>query len=218
MKIRTRFPLGGYGLRVALVVASCALATASYASPVSVVFDELPNEEGISVSAVGRDGSVFAPVAVTGERALVAGGCCGAGLNPDIGGVQGLGLFAQQGGSHHGELTTRIDIFEPDGITLSDQLLFANRGSDTGFSPSWLFLSDPASFDLSTYVNYASIVEDGSLQLGYSYQNDKSDVVSVSFRSDVEVPEPGTLPLMAAALAAFAFVSRKLIRKPRAAV
>jgi hypothetical protein len=132
------------------------------------------------------------PVFVAGEIASI---CRGAGAGCAIANVLGLGSPNLSNGDY-------VNIYEPNGITLSDQLQFSN---DAMGQPLWTFVSD-TNF-ITTGAPIHSVIETGLQQIAFAYVNGQQGTVTINIRS--AVPEPASLSLLLLGLAGLGFVRRK---------
>src|SRR5262249_37872064 len=157
-----------FGRRVTLLILSGLFSTSVFAAPI-LSFFERPDGTGIDVSVadsgVGNPVvSAQGPVFVAGEIATI---CRGTGCT--INNVMGIGAQAVAGGIVNGDF---VNIYEPDGITLSDQLQYS---FDAGNQPLWTFVSDTSFITTGTPV--ASIIETGGEQVAFTYTNGQGGTV-----------------------------------------
>ena len=181
-------------LRNMLLVSGVALLGLSISVPAAAVtinFQELPNEGGIRVFGE-INGSPF--------DVTKGGGAETFGISSTF---VPSGYSADLVLSHIGISRTAseylVNILEDAGGPLSDQIhVYQFISAFTVMD----FLSDPATFIGATPS--ATIVETGSLQFAFSYNNDRGELVTLNVQSDVEsknVPEPASLTLVGLGLA-----------------
>jgi len=111
------------------------------------------------------------------------------------------------------DVNVALNIFDPDGKTLSDTLSLVAAGGGTGVAIT--FYSDPWP-DMVVLQNAQSVIETGDWQTALNAQLSNGDTFIFQFRSDVETPLPGAIWLFGSALAGAACV-RKRRKKHKAA-
>lgn len=104
-----------------------------------------------------------------------------------------------------------LNIFDPDGVTLSDTLnIVSTAGTD---EITLIFNSDIEGTPLTPLAGGTSLIETGALQTAASIPLTGTDFgnLVVQFQSDIEspVPEPSALPLLSSVLLAVGLVARK---------
>jgi hypothetical protein len=183
----------------------CVLAVASVwpggtasAGPI-INFIELPNEAGIHLTGFDAFGN---PIDVTklGAEAFHLAAT----------GIAGVDAVVKQIGTRRTETEFLINILESVGGPISDQVWvhhFPFMSID--------FFSDPSEF-VTDVEPFATFVETGALQNVLNYENDRflrlgdsNGIVSINVLSDVEVPEPATLALVASGLLSLAIMRRR---------
>lgn len=165
---------------------SPAPAAAIVCEGICLDFIELPNEGGITVTETGgpRGNGSLGPV--TSETVTISDGTSG---------FTGLGTGTPY----------VFNLLEPDGLTISDQVVVTPGCGDCGDLPvSVSFSSDPIEFSLRTADR--STIEDGTRQLVGNYEDGKGLTVNIFVTSDLDaaVPAPATLLLLAAGLTGLA--------------
>jgi len=100
------------------------------------------------------------------------------------------------GGTLDSSFDVSFNIYDPDGVTLSDTWHIFGTQGDTSFGTP--FVSDTETTSVSSLSNAVSLVETGDLQTVFNFTaRGGQDSYTLQFVSDVDtVPEPGSILLL----------------------